>query len=290
MNSATRARVESALGSSIREVQRLSGGDINEAFRLTLADGRRVFAKSQAQAPTGFFAAEARGLAWLSEPGVLRVPAVIAMADEEPSGASAFLALEWLEPAARMPDFDERLGLGLAALHRAGADGFGFEQDNFIALLPQDNRSQPTWAEFYRDRRLLPLLARARERGSCGPRLERAMDRLLARLDDLVGPSEPPARLHGDLWGGNLHVDGRGEPALIDPAAYAGHREVDLAMMHLFGGFGARVFDAYASSYPLASGHRERVPLYQLYPLLVHLCSFGAGYLGQVESCISSYV
>jgi fructosamine-3-kinase len=289
VNAATWARLGDALGSPVRQQRPLSGGDINEAFGLMLADGRRVFAKTNSRAPAGFFEAEARGLAWLAEPGALRVPAVLAVGGAEPDGASAFLALEWLEPAARANDFDERLGLGLAALHRAGAACFGLDRPNFIALLPQDNESAPTWAEFWRQRRILPLLERARSLGLSDAALERTLERLLPRLEQLLGPDEPPARLHGDLWGGNLHVDAHGEPALIDPAAYAGHREVDLAMMRLFGGFNERVFDAYAESHPLADGHRERVELYQLYPLLVHLCTFGRGYLGQVKRCLARY-
>jgi fructosamine-3-kinase len=289
LNAATLASVESALGGVVRHSQRLTGGDINEAFQLTLAQGRRVFAKINARAPLGFFEAEASALAWLAEAGALRVPAVLAASGAGPNGSSPFLLLEWLEPAARVPLFDERLGLGLAALHRVGAQRFGLEHDNFIALLPQDNRARPTWAEFYRDQRLLPLIERARALGLLDAGLDRTLERLLARLEQRLGPEEPPARLHGDLWGGNLHVDSRGEPALIDPAAYAGHREMDLAMMRLFGGFGERVFDAYAMSYPLAPGYRERVALHQLYPLLVHLCTFGAGYLSQVQRCAERY-
>ncbi|HEY8923631.1 MAG TPA: fructosamine kinase family protein, partial [Polyangia bacterium] len=117
--------------------------------------------------------------------------------------------------------------------------------------------------------------------------LGRQLDRLCARLDTLVGPPEPPARLHGDLWGGNSMVDERGSPSLIDPAVYGGHREVDLAMMRLFGGFGPRVFDAYDESYPLADGHEERVALYQLYPLLVHVNLFGGSYVGAVSSALA---
>jgi fructosamine-3-kinase len=129
----------------------------------------------------------------------------------------------------------------------------------------------------------------ARRRGLLDSGLERAFERLLGRLAELVGPSEPPARLHGDLWGGNLHRDEAGQPLLIDPAAYAGQREVDLAMMRLFGGFSARVFDAYAEAYPLAPGHTECVALYQLYPLLVHVNSFGPGYLAQLRRALAQY-
>jgi fructosamine-3-kinase len=115
-------------------------------------------------------------------------------------------------------------------------------------------------------------------------------EQLFARVPALVGPPEPPARLHGDLWGGNLMHDAGGAPCLVDPAVYAGHREIDLAMMRLFGGFGARVFAAYEEAYPLAPGSLDRVPLYQLYPLMVHVNLFGGGYAGQVERILARYV
>jgi fructosamine-3-kinase len=131
---------------------------------------------------------------------------------------------------------------------------------------------------------------RLTESGGASFSLRRAFERLFLRLPELVGAAEPPARLHGDLWGGNLHIDAGGEPCLIDPAVYGGHREVDLGMMRLFGGFSERVFQAYAESHPLAPDARERVPLYQLYPLLVHANLFGGGYVGSVERVVSSYV
>jgi fructosamine-3-kinase len=289
VNEATLAAIGRALGAAVTARSPCGGGDINQAFQLTLRDGRRVFAKLNDRAPPGFFEAEARGLRWLAAAAALGLPQLLGVGDGE-GGASPFLLLEWVEPAARARDFDERLGQGLAALHRAGAPAFGLDHDNFIALLPQDNRSEPTWAGFYRTRRLEPLFERARQRGFWDRALDRARDELLRRLPELVGPDEPPARLHGDLWGGNLQVGARGEPLLIDPAVYAGQREIDLAMMRLFGGFDERVFEAYTSSYPLVPGHRDRVALYQLYPLLVHLCTFGTGYLGQVKGCLARYV
>ncbi len=231
------------------------------------------------------FAAEARGLAWLGEAGALRVPRVVAVA--APEAAQQFLVLELIETARPAPDFDERLGRGLAALHRHGAPTFGLDHDNFVGSLPQENGPpSPTWPEFYRARRLEPLLRRAADEGLCTPRMRQGFERLFRALDQLCGPPEPPARLHGDLWGGNLLCDDRGAPCLVDPAVYGGHREIDLAMMRLFGGFGARVFDAYAEAAPLADGHRERIPLYQLYPLMVHVNLFGGGYVGSVESAL----
>jgi fructosamine-3-kinase len=288
VNGETRAAIGRTLGASVREVRPLAGGDINEAYDVALSDGRRVFAKCNTRADAAMFEREACGLSWLGEAGALGVPEVLGVSRGE-GQASPFLLLEWLEPGPRARDFDERLGAGLGALHRFGAPSFGLARDNFIGSLPQSNQALPTWAEFYRERRLRPRLEGARRRGLVDSALDRAMERLLLDLDELVGPHEPPARLHGDLWGGNLHVDRAGQPRLIDPAVYGGHREVDLAMMRLFGGFSARVFDAYEACYPLSPGYRERVALYQLYPLLVHLELFGASYVAQVRAVLAQY-
>jgi fructosamine-3-kinase len=206
------------------------------------------------------------------------------------AGDLPLLVLEYLEPGPAGPRFDEELGRGLAQLHRAGAERFGLDHDNFIGTLPQDNTFQETWANFYRERRLRPQLKRALDAGLASTHLAQRFDRLFRKLDDLVGPSEAPCRLHGDLWGGNLHCTKQGMPALIDPAVYAGHREVDLAMMRLFGGFDSRVFSAYDEAFQLAPGHDERRSLCQLYPLMVHLNLFGAGYLGAVERALGVYL
>jgi fructosamine-3-kinase len=277
-----------ALGAQVASARPVSGGDINLASELVLEDGRTLFVKTNASADREMFPAEARGLAWLAEAGALRIPRVVAVSGSDP----AFLVLERIEAGRRRPDFDEQLGRGLAALHRFGAAQFGLDHDNFIGRLPQSNRplepaSGSAWAEFYRSRRIEPQLRLATDHGLASPRMRRDGERVLAIMEDLVGPPEPPARLHGDLWGGNLLVDERGQPCLIDPAAYAGHREVDLAMMRLFGGFGPRVFAAYDEAFPLAAGHEERVPLYQLYFLLVHVNLFGSSYVGSVERALA---
>jgi fructosamine-3-kinase len=284
------AAMEAVVGEKIVNGRAVSGGDINHACALTLSSGAEVFAKTNARSPAGMFAAEARGLAWLAEPKCLRVPRVLGHGEV---GGVGFLLLEMIEPGRRVRDFDERLGRGLAALHRHGSPTFGLDHDNFIADLPQRNAAisgsesrETAWPEFYRARRLEPMLARAEARGLVKAGLRRRFDDLFARLPDLVGPPEPAARLHGDLWGGNLIVDDEGAPCLVDPAVYGGHREVDLAMMRLFGGFDARAFAAYDESHPLADAWQDRVPLYQLWPLLVHVALFGAGYLGSVDAAL----
>jgi fructosamine-3-kinase len=272
--------VEAALGSAVVSWDSVSGGDINEAHQAQLADGRWVFVKSNPDAPAGMFGAEARGLDWLGQARALRVPKVLAQ------GAD-FLVLELIRTGRRKSDFDELLGRGLAALHRAGAPSFGLDHDNFIGRLEQANQPLPTWSEFYRERRLLPQLRLAVDGQRASVAMRRGFDRLLPRMEEFVGPPEPPARLHGDLWGGNAMVDEQGLPCLIDPAVYGGYREIDLAMMRLFGGFGPRVFAAYDEALPPSPGHETRVPLYQLYFLMVHVNLFGGSYVASVEHALT---
>jgi protein-ribulosamine 3-kinase len=198
--------------------------------------------------------------------------------------------LEFIHSARPRARFDDELGRGLAALHRAGAPSFGLDEPNFIGRLAQRNQAHATWAEFYRVERLEAQLTLAESARRAPSGLRAAFERLFSKLPELVGEREPPARLHGDLWGGNLHIDEQGAPCLIDPAVYGGHREVDLAMMRLFGGFSERVFAAYAESFPLSAGHTERVALYQLYPLLVHLNLFGGSYASSVQSALAQYL
>jgi fructosamine-3-kinase len=288
MGAALARSLEQRLGDRIVRSSRLSGGDINDAYRIELVGGGVWFVKSSPSAPATLFPAEARGLEWLRAAGALRVPRVHAVSSAD--DAIGFLVLELLEPGHPRPDFDEKLGRGLAALHQSRVSSFGLDHDNFIGSLPQHNQALPEWAEFFRERRLEPQLRRAVNSGSASYTVRRGFERLFPRLSELVGPSEAPSRLHGDLWSGNLHVDADGEPCLLDPAVYGGHREVDLAMMRLFGGFAERVFSAYEEAFPLAPGARERVALYQLYPLLVHLNLFGGGYGASVERALARYV
>jgi fructosamine-3-kinase len=273
-----RAALEAALG-RVQALAPLSGGDINDAYRVELADGRRYFVKTRADAPAGMYEREAEGLAWLAEANALPCPGVVAV-------DARLLVLEYVEPAPRAASFELELGRGLAALHRFGAPSFGLANDNFIAHLPQANQPLARFADFYRERRLMPLVARA---GALLDGATRArFDRLYARLDSLI-PQEPPARLHGDLWSGNVHCTAAGKPMLIDPAVYGGARELDLAMLQLFGSPSPAFYAGYDEVYPRAPGHDERVPLFQLYPLLVHVNLFGRSYVAGVQRALSRY-
>ena len=283
MNPELREVLERELGAEVRRAKRLGGGSINDAYEVLFGDGMSLFVKTNSNAPERMFEAEARGLRWLEAAGAIRVPKVIALSDSKP----AYLALELLTPGKRSPRFDETLGRGLAALHSFGAPSFGLDHDNYIGRLHQSNRAAEDWASFYWTSRLEPQLRLASDRGLIDGGARASCLALEAVLAERVGAPEPPSRLHGDLWGGNLHADEAGEPVLIDPAVYGGHREIDLAMMRLFGGFGERVFAAYEEARPLASGARQRVSLYQLYPLLVHVNLFGGSYVGSVLRALS---
>ncbi|MDD9939629.1 MAG: fructosamine kinase family protein [Myxococcales bacterium] len=280
--------VARALGSPVTQHTRQAGGDINDAYRLTLADRRQIFVKTHPSAPTGMFTAEAQGLRFLDVTGGPRIPRVLA-AKEAHGQAPAFLALEWIAAARPSRDHAEHLGRALAALHRTTPAGFGLGHDNFIGSLVQANTPTDTWASFYRERRLLPQLELAASAGRAPDKLRRGLERVCTRMEALVGPEEPPARLHGDLWGGNAMQDEKGLPCLIDPAAYGGHREIDLAMMHLFGGFHDATFRAYDEAFPLRPGASERINLYQLYPLMVHVNLFGGHYIQQAQRLASRY-
>jgi fructosamine-3-kinase len=275
-----------SLPAGVTDVRRVGGGDINEAFHVVLADGREAFIKTRAAACPDEYAAEAAGLQWLAEPGAVRTPRVLEV-DE------GYLALEWVQPGRLGGLGAEELGRGLAQTHAAGTTGFGdFRAAGVPARfgsLGLPNEPTADWPTFYAERRLRPLARLARERAALAPAGIAAVERVCEGLVGLTGPPEPPSRLHGDLWAGNVMADVDGRPWLIDPSAYGGHREVDLAMLRLFGIPSPRVFAAYQELAPLADGWEERVELYQLLPLLVHALLFGGSYRGAAERVALRY-
>ncbi len=272
--------------------QGVSGGCIHDSRLLELEDGRRFFLKADdvSGGPAeDVFEREAEGLAALAAAGALRVPR-----DALPgrAGDTAFLVMEAIPTGQPGTRFWEDFGRGFAELHRrtAAAPGeatgderpaaFGFPHDNYLGGTPQPNPWSDDWPTFFREHRLGHQLELARRRGRSTAELERLGERLAERLDELIGlPEEPGCLLHGDLWSGNFLADDSGDPTILDPAAYFGHREADLAMTRLFGGFHSRFYAAYEEAWPLPAGSRERQEIYQLYHLLNHLNLFGGGYL-----------
>jgi fructosamine-3-kinase len=263
----------------IRETPVASG--ICAASRLTLDDGSSVFAKSRPDPPTGFFAAEVAGLTWLREADAVPVPELIAALD-------GMLVLEWVEPGDASAAAAERFGRQLAALHRAGAPAFGAEWPGYIGRLPLDNTpSAGPWPDWFAQARLRPYLRISADGGALSAADVALVDRLLSRIGE-YGGAEPPARTHGDLWPGNLLWGADGRAWLVDPAAHGGHRETDLAILGLFGGtpYLDRILAAYQEVWPLADGWRDRVPLHQLYLLLVHTAMFGSTYRASVMAAV----
>ncbi|HZJ28179.1 MAG TPA: fructosamine kinase family protein [Acidimicrobiia bacterium] len=279
------ATLGTALGSPVRRLVPVRGGDVATAYAVDLADGRGVFAKTHPGAPAGFFTTEALGLGWLREAGAVRVPELLTVSDAAPN----HLVLAWIDEGSPRPSTEPDLGTGLAALHRAGAPRFGREDRRTTGSRGLPNEPTETWSEFYASNRLAPLARLAADAGVLPAGTIDGLDRLAGTLDRFE-TGEPPARLHGDLWAGNRLVDAGGASWLIDPAAHGGHREFDLAMMRLFGGFGAACFDAYDEVFPLVSGWQERVDLHQIAPLVVHAIKFGGHYRDAAARAVGRYV
>jgi fructosamine-3-kinase len=284
------AAVSQALGTSVVRSTQVHGGDVALAFRMELDDGQRVFAKTHASPLPGFFTTEANGLTWLRDADAAPVPEVLAASDGE-ADDPAFLALEWIDVGEPTATTEPDLGRALARLHAAGAPSFGREDRRTTGSRGLPNEPCPTWADFYASQRLAPLARLAADGGALGDRAIIGLERLDPdRLREVGGPPEPPARLHGDLWAGNRLIDRSGRSWLIDPACHGGHREFDLAMMRLFGGFGPSCFDAYARVAPLADDWEDRVSLHQIAPLVVHAIKFAGGYVDAATAAIDRYV
>ena len=267
--------VEEAVGRKVAGATRVGGGCINEGWRVELDDGKSAFVKTRAQVAPDEYENEAAALRWLAEPDAVNVPAVLGFNEH-------VLALEWVDEGSMTPEGAEAFGRGLARLHAAGADQFGGEKPLRIGKLEIPNEPLADWPTFYAERRLLPLLA------AVDARTAAAVEAVADRMPELA-PSEPPARLHGDLWGGNVLADTNGSGWLIDPVAYGGHREMDLAMLRLFGAPSPRIEAAYDEEAPLAEGYEDRIDLWQLFPLLVHAALFGGHYGAQVERVARRY-
>ena len=281
---------------AIAETDRLSGGDINKAYGLTLTNGKHVFMKANAKQNAAFFTAEAAGLTAIEKTGAIGTPKILCTGtdDGEDVGYS-FLLLKYINSGKPQKNYWTELAQNLAEMHNADTsiyfdDGgkFGFFQDNFIGARPQSNTPSDSWISFFRDNRLAPQFKAADSYFDANDR--KLVTKLLDHLEEFMIEPEKPSLLHGDLWSGNVMCGPDGKAMLIDPATYVGHAEADLAMTELFGGFPPEFYDAYREARPLQPGYENRRDLYNLYQLLNHLNLFGSTYLGPVLSIVSEYV
>ena len=270
---------------AIRSSRPVGGGCINNGRVLELTDDTRVFLKSNSHAAPDMFAAEAHGLSLLAVAGVIRVPRPLALASN-----GTMLLLEHIEPGQRAAVGERDLGRRLAELHRSARAALpGLDRDNYLGTTRQTNGGPTDWFAFFGTNRLVYLADKLAAAG--GPDLRDATARLAGRLPELLPQVDDaePSLLHGDLWAGNVMFDRGGAPVLIDPAVSYGHREADLAMTALFGGFGRELYTAYQESWPLEPGYRDRFALYNLYHVLNHALLFGGGYAAQARATLQNY-
>ncbi|MEL6588787.1 MAG: fructosamine kinase family protein [Bacteroidota bacterium] len=268
----------------IQSVEALGGGCIHHAQRLKTDKGN-FFLKYNQASQAHNFEVEAKGLELLRSAKAVHIPKVIRHGQIEDY---AYLVLEYIESGTRTSKFWERLGRELAMLHQNRGEHFGLKYDNYIGALPQVNSARGRWVDFFRECRLQPMLNLAERKGRIDTDTLQQFDRLFARLPQLF-PEEAPVLLHGDLWGGNLMTGASGEPVLIDPAVYYGHREMELAFMTLFDSQPEEFYEAYEEVYPLDEDWEERIDLCNLYPLMVHVNLFGGSYLRQVKRILGRY-
>ena len=270
----------------IHSYESIAGGDINKAWQITTED-QIYFLKENKQPPVlDFLSIEKRGLALLEESKTIKIPKTFEAGHHE---GTAYLIMEYIPPVSPEKIGWENLGRQLAELHKKTAKHFGLDHANFIGSFPQTNHQQSTWSEFYVLERLIPQVKMARDQQLLDAKDLKGVEKLYKEIPNIC-PEEPPSLTHGDLWSGNFLITTDQIPVLIDPAVSYAHREMDLAMTQLFGGFDSIFYDTYQSTFPLTPGFSNRTDLYQFYYLLVHLNLFGRGYLSRVRAVIQLYI
>ncbi len=263
----------------------VSGGSINNAFQVETTQGRFFIKLNDASRFPDMFEAEKRGLKLLGQSSfVIPEPFKVGTLEN-----SQFILMEWLEKGTPKTGFWDEFGRHLSALHSITSEHFGLDHGNYIGSLPQSNSEHETWVDFLREERLIPQMKLAEKRGQLTSNMKLGFDALFAELESIF-PKEKPSLLHGDLWSGNMMIVQDGTPCIFDPAVYFGHREIDLAMMALFGGFGNAWVETYNEVYPLENGWKDRISIGQLYPLMVHVNLFGGGYRQSVESILQKFI
>lgn len=281
-------RIEEKLGSKIKSFSSLSGGCISDAFKISTENGTSFFLKYNPSASNNMFLKEANGLRELDKSNAIKIPEVLSV-DED------YILLEFIASGNSKKNFFEDFGKSFAEMHKFKSDSFGFYENNYIGSNPQinipDEKEKSDWTAFYLNKRILFQLQLAEKLGNSTDELRKGISKLENKIEDIIGHnSEKPSLLHGDIWGGNYMIDQNGNAVLIDPAVYYGHREADLGMTKLFGGFNSEFYKAYNESFPLEDGFDYRENIYKLYHVLNHLNLFGGGYYSQAISLIKFYV
>lgn len=261
------------------------GGSINEAFKLDTSAGFFFLKKNDAKLYPDMFKCELQGLSFIQNTQTLHTPEIIACGEFE---AHQFLILKFTEKGIPGKNYWEDFGYGLAKMHRCTNPYFGFDNDNYIGSLHQINKKESSWSEFFIHHRLEPLVAMALNAKKLNHSHYDLFQNLFKKIGQLF-PEENASLVHGDLWNGNCFANTDGHPVIFDPAVYFGHREMDIAMTRLFGGFHSKFYAAYNEVYPLENGWEERIRIANLYPLLVHVNLFGGSYIGEVESVLNHF-
>ena len=271
---------------TIRTISEVGGGCINSCFKITVNNGQSFFVKANSQSAfPSLLEKEQKGLAFISKQNAIRVPEVI---DYHIKDDGQFLILEWIEPGDKNDSFWKMFGQQLAALHKIRSRHHGFAEDNYMGALQQSNVLSESWTDFFTHQRLEIQVQLAFKKGFLSPHHLNLFERLYKKLDSIFN-EEDPSLLHGDLWSGNFIAAVNAEPVLIDPAVYFGHRNMDLGMTTLFGGFDQSFYDSYQYHFPLASNYRDQWAVCNLYPLLIHLNLFGAGYRHDIEATLKKF-
>jgi len=269
----------------IQNIKPVSGGCINETIKLE-TNHKTFFLKiNSAKTFPGMFEAEAKGLKLLAATNTIKIPDVIHHGEHN---GFSFLLLEWIEPGKREKDFFEDFGKKLAALHKHTNNYFGLDHDNYIGSLPQSNKQYENGIDFFIEQRLIKQIEIAKDKNEIDSSTIKQFNNLFKKLPEII-PPDKPSLLHGDLWSGNYMTDNNGSACLIDPAVYYGFREADLAMTKLFGGFDSEFYEAYNEEFPLQKNWQQRLDIFNLYPLMVHVNLFGGGYLSQVKNILKSF-
>lgn len=279
------SKLSNLLGSEIKKISPISGGDISQAFLVETPTNRFFLKTNDSSFAQTMFETEKKGLATLARTKSIKIPKVYFTGIIE---KTAFLLIEYIESKQAGDQDLERFGHQLADLHKNTDVQFGLEHDNYIGKLAQSNSRHNDWISFYTEERLIPQLKMAADKNLLSLGEIPSAEHIIKNLSRYM-PNVEPGLLHGDLWSGNYLISTTGVPYLIDPAVYFGHGEIDIAMSRLFGGFGSAFYDAYFDRVKTEPGLDQRIEIYQLYYLLVHLNLFGSGYRSSVQKILQRY-